>query len=236
MLFGDADTGGSDVVTPLSYQPGPSGATFDLTSVGTVRSRQFGRHSALNAAAVVAAIRAADLGASAEDLAPALAAFRGIRQRFELAGMTAHRVPVYNDYAHNVEKIAAAIATAREAAGTPLVAFFQPHGYGPLGFMRDELRDSLGTSLQEGDRFVLLPVYYAGGTTSFRPTSAEVARGFASHGLPVTSLDDREAAAEIVRTSSQAACGPRPRRPRTPPRFCGATVCAIMTPVCRMER
>ena len=52
---------------------------------------------------------------------------------------------------------------------------FQPHGYGPFGFMRPELFPALEKVLKKDDVFAFLPVYYAGGTTSFRPKAEEVA-------------------------------------------------------------
>ena len=73
-----------------------------------------------------------------------------------------------------------AVAAARERFGGPLGIVFQPHGYGPLGFMREALAEHLGNCLKPGDRFVFLPVYYAGGTSSFKPTSAELAAEFAA--------------------------------------------------------
>ncbi|MBO5791860.1 MAG: UDP-N-acetylmuramate--alanine ligase, partial [Lentisphaeria bacterium] len=51
---------------------------------------------------------------------------------------------------------------------------FQPHGFGPLGFFRDELLETLEKTLRQGDHFFMLPPFYAGGTSSFKPTSDEV--------------------------------------------------------------
>ena len=81
---------------------------------------------------------------------------------------------VFDDYAHNPEKIISCLDTMREIGGGRLLAVFQPHGFGPLGFMRDALFLNLEKTLSPDDRFILLEPYYAGGTTSFKPTSAEV--------------------------------------------------------------
>ena len=51
---------------------------------------------------------------------------------------------------------------------------FQPHGYGPLGFMRDELGIQLAQALKDNEYFIMTEPFYAGGTTSFKPSSAEV--------------------------------------------------------------
>jgi len=138
-------------------------------------------------------------------LAAALACFRGIRQRFERMGTTPLGQPVYQDYAHNVQKIEAAIGTAREAVGGgPVMVVFQPHGFGPLGFMRSPLAEALRLALTADDAFVLLPVYYAGGTTSFTPTAAAVAEDYRAKGLPVRAVDGWASLRALVKTATAA--------------------------------
>ena len=68
-------------------------------------------------------------GVERAEAAAALARFEGVGRRFELVG-EAGGVRVYDDYAHNPEKLRAAIATARERAGEGRVlVLFQPHLY-----------------------------------------------------------------------------------------------------------
>ena len=185
--FGPAEEGAD--VGLGEYAATPAGIRFHLTGVGACQSGQLGYHSALNAAAVAAVLR--QLGIAAERVPAALAAFAGIAQRFQRMG-EGNALPVYNDYAHNPDKIRAALRTAQEAAHGPILAAFQPHGYGPFGFMRDELREILADTLRPGDRLVLLPVYYAGGSSSFQPTATEVAADYAAHGLPVHAVETRD--------------------------------------------
>jgi len=72
---------------------------------------------------------------------------------------------VVDDYAHNGEKLRAAITTAQ--AGAPrVVAVFQPHGFGPARFLRPELRELLPAILRPRDRFCYAEVFYAGGTVA----------------------------------------------------------------------
>lgn len=59
----------------------------------------------------------------------------------------------------------------REIAPGNLYAVFQPHGYKPFGFMRDQLFLYLDEFLRPKDRFILLTPFYAGGTSSFSPTA-----------------------------------------------------------------
>ena len=178
-------------VAALSVRASREGTSFHTALHGPVRTSQFGDHSVLNGCAVLATLDVVADDKSATERGEALGAFLGVRQRFEYMGSTAGAVPVYNDYAHNVEKIEAAIHTARGVAGDRLLIVFQPHGFKPLAFMRTPLRGMLQRTLSPGDRLLLLPVFYAGGTTAFSPTSEEVAGSYAAAGLAVRAVKDR---------------------------------------------
>ena len=131
-----------------------------------------GRHNALNALAILTLLDM--LGFKEKSSLQALERFDGIFRRTDFAGKTRQGTLVFDDYAHNPEKIISCLDTMREIGGGRIFAVFQPHGFGPLGFMRDPLFLALEKALLPDDRFVLLEPYYAGGTTSFKPTSAEV--------------------------------------------------------------
>ncbi len=139
-----------------------------------------GFHSAMNAAAMLAL--AGMLGIGAVAAARAAESFGGVWRRFDFAGRTPGGTAVYDDYAHNVEKICSCIRTAQELFPGRIAAVFQPHGFGPLKFMRGPLYDGLRAVMRPSDEFVLLPVYYAGGTAAFSPTSDEVASEYAAKG------------------------------------------------------
>ena len=70
-----------------------------------------------------------------------------------------------DDYAHNGEKIRAALTTA-QAGAARVVAVFQPHGFGPARFLRPELRELLPRLLRPADRFCYAEIFYAGGTVT----------------------------------------------------------------------
>lgn len=132
-----------------------------------------GIHNAVNALAVYTLLL--ELGYAAGDSLKAVENFHGVWRRFDYAGsIPGSGVPVYDDYAHNVEKILSCLSGARSLCGGRLFAVFQPHGFGPLKFMREELFHALEGFLREEDRFIMMPVYYAGGTAAFTPTSSEV--------------------------------------------------------------
>ena len=60
--------------------------------------------------------------------APALAAFTGVRRRFEHRG-TARGADFVDDYAHHPTEIAVTLAAARSHDGRRVIAVFQPHRY-----------------------------------------------------------------------------------------------------------
>jgi len=123
---------------------------------------QPGLHNLENAAA--AAMIAIELGIDPDEVTALLALFPGVSRRFEVVGVTASGIRVVDDYAHNGEKLRAALTTAQ--AGGRVVAIFQPHGYGPARFLRDELKALLPGVLRPGDRFCYAEIFYAGGTVA----------------------------------------------------------------------
>jgi len=131
-----------------------------------------GVHSAMNALAIFALLEMA--GIPRPQAVESLRRFDGIRRRNDFIGKTANGAPVYDDYAHNPEKISSCLEALAELVPGAVHAVFQPHGFGPLGFFRDELFAMLEKRLRKGDEFWMLPPYYAGGTSSFKPTSQEV--------------------------------------------------------------
>ncbi len=138
----------------------------------TIALPQPGEHMALNALAILAQLDM--LGFDREAACEALENFGGVWRRFDFHGIAVSGAKVYDDYAHNPEKIASALHAARQVADGRVLAVFQPHGFGPLGFMRDELFLALQQTLRRHDEFIMLEPYYAGGTSSFKPTSLEV--------------------------------------------------------------
>lgn len=120
-----------------------------------------GLHNLENAAA--AALAAGELGLAPEAIAEALASFPGVARRFEVVGVAEGGIRVVDDYAHNGDKIRAAV-TAAQAGCERLLAIFQPHGYGPARFLRPELRELWPTLLRPQDRLCYAGIHFAGGS------------------------------------------------------------------------
>ena len=142
----------------------PDGATFALEAEDErhdVRLAVPGRHNASNALAAIASAKL--LGVRLEDAVIAMARFEGLKRRLETVG-EAGGVTVIDDFAHNPDKIAATLATLRAQPGRLLI-MFQPHGYGPLAKMGEQLADSLADGMVADDRLFLPDPVYQGGTT-----------------------------------------------------------------------
>ena len=166
---------------------GPGGGRFRVGGQTCVVSA-IGRHNIHNALAALAVRRALGL---AERPCAALASFRGVERRMEVVG-EAGGARVYDDYAHNPSKIAAAIEAARSAGASRVLAVFQPHGFGPARFMEDELVATLGGSLGADDRAWLLPIYYVGGTAKKDVSSERIASEARARGAPVRPMATRD--------------------------------------------
>ena len=156
------------VVVDTSDAPaGPAPQTAGWETRFAWRGREWtlpmpGAHNVANAKAALGMALAQ--GCDAEDLARGLAAFPGVRRRLERVG-TLDGACVVDDYAHNVEKLAAAWATLAEAFPAGVFGVWRPHGYAPLRKMLEGLAAMFNATVRPCDRLLLLPVYDAGGTT-----------------------------------------------------------------------
>jgi UDP-N-acetylmuramate--alanine ligase len=139
----------------------PSRASFQLVRhgvrLGAVQLAVPGMHNVLNAAGALAA--GLELGQPFADLAAGLARFTGARRRFELKGV-AGGVRVYDSYDHHPTELAAALHTARQAAGPygRVLVVFQPHRYTRTRAFAGQLGETLGMA----DEVIVMEVYSAG--------------------------------------------------------------------------
>jgi len=176
-----ADVRGQDVeLRPASSRFRVEDVAFELPVAGA--------HNVANALAAIAACRTLDV--TLADMAAPLACFRGIGRRFQTVGK-ARGVEVVDDFAHNAEKIAAAIKTAHLRAARVL-AIYQPHGYGPTRFLRRDFVATFSRELEPEDRLWMLEVFYAGGTATRDFSSADIVAEIASLGTNAEFSPTRE--------------------------------------------
>ncbi|MGC1207199.1 MAG: UDP-N-acetylmuramate--L-alanine ligase [Ornithinimicrobium sp.] len=116
-----------------------------------------GRHNVHNAVAALAAATAG-FGRPVQQALAGLADFGGTRRRFEWVA-NAGGVEIIDDYAHNPQKVAAAVAAGRSVLGPSgrLVIAFQPHLYSRTADFCREFAEAL----RPADVVVVLDVFGA---------------------------------------------------------------------------
>ncbi|MEO6226094.1 MAG: Mur ligase family protein [Sphingomicrobium sp.] len=190
------DSPGADFMgKALELQSG--GVSFAVEAGGErhdVRLQVPGRHNASNALAAIAAAHA--VGVRIEDAIAAIARFEGLKRRLETVG-TAAEVTVIDDFAHNPDKIDATLATLRAQPGRVLL-MFQPHGFGPLAKMGEELAASLAGGMAPDDRLYLPDPVYQGGTTERARGSDWLAQQVRDLGRPADHLPERSAIGDAL--------------------------------------
>lgn len=153
-----------------------------------------GRYNAENALAAAAVCLEA--GVALEVSARALRSFSGVERRFESLG-SARGVEVVDDFAHNPEKVRAALAAARLRSKRVLAAF-QLHGFAPARLMKAEFIEAFGAALRPSDALWLLPIFYAGGTTTRDIGPEDFARPLAALGRTARTPPGRRAALDEI--------------------------------------
>ncbi len=123
-------------------------------------------------------------------LAEAVKNYEGVARRFSVA-RTKGGVTVVDDFAHNPVKIAAAVRAAR-GLSERIIAVYQPHGFGPTRFLKDEYIATFGTVFRTRDSLYLLPIYYAGGTAQKDISSQDIIAGLGHAAFHAQTVRDRE--------------------------------------------
>ena len=123
-------------------------------------------------------------------LADAVKNYEGVARRFSMTA-TKQNVHVVDDFAHNPAKIAAVVSAARGLSGR-IIAIYQPHGFGPTRFLKDEYIATFQTVFRPNDSLYLLPIYYAGGTAQKDIASEDIINGLGPVAFTAQALTDRD--------------------------------------------
>ena len=158
-----------------------------------------GEHNAVNAECALRMARA--LGADEAKLAEAIRTFPGVERRLQFVG-TCGGAAVYDDYAHNPEKLHAMLTTLQGAYPKGVAVVWRPHGYAPIRKMMDALAEMFRATLRPCDLLLLPPVYDAGGTTDRSVNSDALAAKLT--GVPVRLVRNLEDAEADLRTHASA--------------------------------
>lgn len=175
-------------------------------SFGSIEVSMPGVHNRQNAALALA--MAVRLGCDENTARLALLNFNGVERRLQR-----HGANVFDDYAHNPEKLKAMITTlAQSYSNGGVCVVWRPHGYAPLRKMLSSLAAMFTEALRDCDKLLLLPVYDAGGTADRTINSQDLAALLPQE--KVTLVSDHDAAFNWIAShkhnfASFVTCGAR---------------------------
>ena len=142
--------------------------------LGEIALQVPGKHNVLNALGTL--VIALQLGLSFEDVSRGLAAFSGVKRRFETRWQSlAHQLRVIDDYGHHPTEIAATLSAARSVWKGRVLAVFQPHRYSRTL----HCRDGFLSAFHHADVLYLTDIYAAGETPLEGVDSNRLAREIA---------------------------------------------------------
>ena len=162
-------------------------SSFFITTIG--------KHNMENALAAVAV--ANQIGVDLATCAGSLKNYEGIYRRNQVLG-NKHGIWVIDDYAHNPVKCAAAIMACQPVADK-VVAWFQPHGYGPTRFLRADFVKEIAAALRSQDEIWMSEIFYAGGTAVKDISSNDLINDIKALGKNAFFVEDRNQFVETVR-------------------------------------
>lgn len=156
-----------------------NGVDFSLNTVG--------RHNMENALAASAIANL--VGVDLKQCADALKNYEGIYRRHQVLG-NKNGVWVIDDYAHNPAKCAASIEACQYIA-PKVVAWFQPHGYGPTKFLRNDFVEEISKILRPNDEIWMSEIFYAGGTATKDISANDLINDIKAHGKNAFFVENR---------------------------------------------
>jgi len=168
--------------------------TFNINGTG-FSLHTVGRHNMENALAASAV--ASQLGVQLSVAAEALKSYEGIYRRHQVLGRK-HGVWLIDDYAHNPVKCAVSIEACQYIA-PKVIAWFQPHGYGPTRFLRNDFVTEIGRVLRPTDEIWMSEIFYAGGTAVKDISAGDLISDLKAMGKPAFFTEDRNQFLEFVR-------------------------------------
>jgi UDP-N-acetylmuramate--alanine ligase len=172
--------------------------SFDVNET-KININAIGRHTMENATAAIAV--ALYCGATLQHCAAALSNYEGIYRRHQILGQK-NGVWLIDDYAHNPVKCAMSIK-ACQPISAKVVAWFQPHGYGPTKFLRKDFVEEISNALREEDEMWMSEIFYAGGTAVKDISAADLINDIKALGKKAFFVEDRNSFVTECKTHLQ---------------------------------
>jgi UDP-N-acetylmuramate--alanine ligase len=161
-----------------------------------------GKHNMENALAASAV--ASQLGIHLNVCAEALKSYEGIYRRHQVLGKK-HGVWLIDDYAHNPVKCAVSIEACQQIS-PKVIAWFQPHGYGPTRFLRHDFVSEISRVLRPTDEIWMSEIFYAGGTAEKDISARDLIDDLKAMGKPAFFIENRSDFLETVRPQFTGDC------------------------------
>jgi len=163
----------------FSIQFSIKGIPFSINTVG--------KHNMENALA--ATCIANIIGVSLPICSQALNQYEGFYRRHQVLGEK-KGVWIIDDYAHNPAKCAASIDACQNIS-PKVIAWFQPHGYGPTRFLRTDFVKEIAQVLRPTDEIWMSEIFYAGGTAVKDISSNDLINDIRNLGKNAFFVEDR---------------------------------------------
>lgn len=171
----------------FKIHPANGGTKFRINTIG--------QHNMENALAAIAV--ANQIGVDLQSSASTLKNYEGIYRRNQVLG-NRNGIWVIDDYAHNPVKCAAAIKACQPVADK-VVAWFQPHGYGPTRFLRNDFVHEIAAALRPQDEIWMSEIFYAGGTAVKDISAGDLINDIKALGKNAFFVEDRNRLVETIR-------------------------------------
>jgi UDP-N-acetylmuramate--alanine ligase len=155
-----------------------------------------GKHNMENAVGAITV--AHQIGVDMETCAAALKNYEGIYRRSQVYG-NKNGIWLIDDYAHNPVKCAASIMACQPVAAK-VIAWFQPHGYAPTKFLRNDFADEISKALRPTDEIWMSEIFYAGGTTIKDISSNDLINDLRAKGANAFFVENRNGLVSSVRS------------------------------------
>jgi UDP-N-acetylmuramate--alanine ligase len=111
---------------------------------------------------------------------------------------TKNGITLIDDFAHNPVKCARSIE-ACQPFSERLIAWFQPHGYGPTRFLRADFVEELSKVLRPQDQIWMSEIYYAGGTAIKDISAGDLISDLREKGVDAHFVPDRNQLVQSLR-------------------------------------
>ncbi len=172
---------------------------IDYSKIENIPPLRFpGAHNIQNAQAALALAEV--LSVNPDSARKSLIDFEGTERRFEYKGETDKGVLVYDDYAHNPQKVRAALQGARQKyPDNKIFAVFQPHLFSRTKLLLMEFAESF----RDADEVVILPIYAAREIDDGSVSNEDLAKEIQNYQKNVRAIDF-DKAVEFLKNNSSA--------------------------------